>query len=181
MWAFCWVHFSAVPVSSRRGLLSLPLHWVFFAFHRSFTELGSCCAWPPPWGGVHAKVVTARLNRGHGSIDVRRVYASRLLSHHTKDLEWRTLKPPWCVTALWSWTDHVIALRSQMDHVIALRQISVTAQFYLEDSPKIHLQGVRARRSKDVKRRASQHRRERESASFGTCFYMFLSPWVCPT
>ena len=112
---------------------------------------------------------------------VRWVYAPQLLSHHTKDLEWRTLKPPRCVPALWSWTDHVIALRSQMDHVIALRQISVTAQFYLEDSPKIHLQGVRARRSKDVKRRASQRRRERESASFGTCFYMFLSPWVCPT
>ena len=37
-----------------------------------------------------------------------------------------------------------------MDHVIALRQISVTALFYLEDSRKIHLRGVRAHRSKDV-------------------------------
>ena len=37
-----------------------------------------------------------------------------------------------------------------MDHVIVLRQISVTALFYLEDSRKIHLRGVRARRSKDV-------------------------------
>ena len=33
-------------------------------------------------------------------------------------------------------------------------QLSVTALFYLEDSRKIHLKGVRARRSKDVKRRA---------------------------
>ena len=49
-----------------------------------------------------------------------------------------------------------------MDHVIALRQISVTALFYLEDSRKIHLRGVRARRPKDVKRRAPQRAGERE-------------------
>ena len=46
----------------------------------------------------------------------------------------------------------VIALRSQKDHVIALRQISVTALFYLEDSRKIHLWGVRACRPKDSRR-----------------------------
>ena len=50
-----------------------------------------------------------------------------------------------------------------MDHVIALRQISVTALFYLEDSRKIHLRGVRARRSKDM-RRATQLAGEREIA-----------------
>ena len=59
------------------------------------------------------------------------------------------IRPHRHVTALGSWTDCVIALRSQMDHVIALRQISVTASvtalFYLEDSRKIHLRGVRAR------------------------------------
>ena len=49
-----------------------------------------------------------------------------------------------------------------MDHVIALRQISVTALFYLEDSRKIHLRGVRARRSKDTRRRAPQCAGERE-------------------
>ena len=49
-----------------------------------------------------------------------------------------------------------------MDHVIALRQISVTALFYLEDSRKIHLRGVRAHRSKDMRRRAPQHAGERE-------------------
>ena len=84
------------------------------------------------------------------------------LSRHNKDLEWQTLKPPRRVTALRSWIDRVIALRSQMDRVIALRQISVTALFYLEDSRKIHLSGVRARRSKDTRRRAPQRRRERE-------------------
>ena len=51
-----------------------------------------------------------------------------------------------------------------MDRVIALRQISVTALFYLEDSRKIHLQGVRACRSKDTKRRAPQCAGERELA-----------------
>ena len=84
------------------------------------------------------------------------------LSHHNKDLKWRTLKPPRHVTALGSWTDRVIALRSRTDHVIALRQISVTAQFYLEESRKIHLWGVRARRSKDMKRRAPQRVEERQ-------------------
>ena len=89
------------------------------------------------------------------------------LSHLNKDLEWRTLKLPWRVTALRSWIDRVIALRSQMDRGIALRQISVIALFYLEDSRKIHLRGVRARRSKDTRRRAPQRwggERERELA-----------------
>ena len=84
------------------------------------------------------------------------------LSRHHKDLERRTLKPPRRVTALRSWTDHVIALRSQMDRVIALRQISVTALFYLEESRKIHLSGVRARRSKETRRRAPQRAGESE-------------------
>ena len=41
-------------------------------------------------------------------------------------------------------------------------QLSVTALFYLEDSRKIHLRGVRARRSKDTRRRAPQRVEERE-------------------
>ena len=40
-------------------------------------------------------------------------------------------------------------------------QLSVIALFYLEDSRKIHLGGVRAHRSKDMKRRAPQGERER--------------------
>ena len=42
----------------------------------AFTELGSCCAWPPPCGG-HTEVVSARLNLSNGTIDVRRVYVPR--------------------------------------------------------------------------------------------------------
>ena len=95
---------------------------------------------------------------------------SPVLSRHNRDLEWRTLKPP----------RHVTALRSRKDHVIALRQISVIALFYLEESRKIHLQGMRAHWSKDTKRRAPQCAGERERASFGSSFYMFLSPWACP-
>ena len=41
-------------------------------------------------------------------------------------------------------------------------QLSVTALFYLEDSRKIHLRGVRACRSKDMRRRAPQRVGERE-------------------
>ena len=119
----------------------------------------------------------------HVDRHVRRVYVPQFFSRHNKDLEWQTLKPPWRVIALGSWIDCVIALRSQKDHVIALRQISVTALFYLEDSRKIHLQGVRARRYKDTKRRAPQLTAEREP--FGSSFYMFFffsssSPWACP-
>ena len=52
-----------------------------------------------------------------------------------------------------------------MDHITALRQISVTALLYLEDSRKIHFQGVRTRQSKDTRRRAPSTRvRERELA-----------------
>ena len=65
-----------------------------------------------------------------------------------------------------------------MDRVIALRQmlqLSVTALFYLEDSRKIHLRGVRARRSKDTRRRAPQRAGERELA-LGPLFICFSLP-----
>ena len=42
-------------------------------------------------------------------------------------------------------------------------QLSVTALFYLEDSRKIHLSGVRARQSKETRRRAPPRAGERES------------------
>ena len=41
-------------------------------------------------------------------------------------------------------------------------QLSVTALFYLEDSKKIHLRGMRARRSKDTRRRGPKHAGERD-------------------
>ena len=105
---------------------------------------------------------------------VRRVYAPLFLSHHNKDLEWRTLKPPWSVTALGSWTDRVIPLRSWTDHVIALRQISVTALFYLEDSRKIHPRGVRACHPKTWREEspsAQERGKERALAPLFVCFF----------
>ena len=59
---------STVPVSSTIGL---PLHWIFFMFclyHRSFTELGSSCAWPLPRGGCFSRVISkSRHHRCHVS------------------------------------------------------------------------------------------------------------------
>ena len=111
---------------------------------------------------------------------LRRVYAPQFFVSSQQRCGVTDIQAPRGVTALRSWTDNIIALRSQMDRVIALRQISVTALFYLEDSRKIHLRGVRARLSKDAKRRESQRTGERARASFGSSFYMFLSPWACP-
>ena len=62
-------------------------------------------------------------------------------------------------------------------------QISVTALFYLEDSRKIHLPGLRAHRYKDAKTRVPQwagkrereKEKEREREPFGSSFYMFFS------
>ena len=63
-----------------------------------------------------------------------------------------------------------------MDRVIALRQISVTALFYLEDSRETHLRGVRARRSKDTRRSASQRAggRARARASWLWPFFLYV-------
>ena len=51
-------------------------------------------------------------------------------------------------------------------------QLRVTALFYLEDNRKIHLQGMRARRSKDSKSGAPQRAGERERAS--QLWFLFL-------
>ena len=98
------------------------------------------------------------------------------LSRHNKNLEWPTLKPPRRVTDVRSWTDRVIALKSVL-------QLSVTALFIVDNSRKVHLRGVRARGSKDAKRRVPHRSGETESVwkkkSFGSSFY-FSSPWACP-
>ena len=52
-------------------------------------------------------------------------------------------------------------------------QLSVTALFYLEDSRKINLQGVRAHRFKDT-RRAPQCAGERERESWLWFFYLYV-------
>ena len=59
-------------------------------------------------------------------------------------------------------------------------QLRVTALFYLEDSKKIYLQGMRARRSTDAKRRAPQRAGESELAlaPLFTCFSL-PGPVLC--
>ena len=119
-------------------------------------------------------------------LSVRRVYAPPFLSRHNEDLEWSILKPSRLVTALRSWTECVIALRSWTECVIALRQISITASvtalFYLEESRKIHLSGVRACRSKDTRKRAPQRVGERVSQLALALLFICLSlpgPVLC--
>ena len=63
-----------------------------------------------------------------------------------------------------------------------MSQLSVTALFYLEDSRKIHLQGMRARRSKDMRRRAPQRTGERERELALALLFICLSfpgPVLC--
>ena len=53
---------------------------------------------------------------------------------------------------------------------------SVTALFYLDNSRKIHLWGVRARRPKDMKRRAPHPAGEREKRALAPLFICFSVP-----
>ena len=123
------------------------------------------------------------------------------LSHHNKDLEWWTLKPPQHVTALRSWIDHVIALRSWVDRVIALRQICITAQCYSsilfrrwQENPSSKREGMSIYRHEEKsapacggererereRARERERERERERAGSGSSIYMFISPCACP-
>lgn len=134
---------------------------------------------------VFACIITLGKESVVGEKNCQASICSLVLSCHNKDLEWWILKPPRRITALRSWTDHVIALRSRTDHVISLRsvlQLHVTVLFYLDNSRKIHLWGMRAGRPKDTKRRAPQRAglRERDPQRFGSSFSVFFSPWACP-
>ena len=101
------------------------------------------------------------------------------LSRHNKDLEWWTLKPPQRVTALGSWTDHVIALRSRTDHVIAVRRICVTAQCYSsilfrrwQENPS----SKKRRGWRSVPLRVRTWERERDRECLAPSFICFLPP-----
>ena len=110
------------------------------------------------------------------------MYVSRFFVSSQQRFGVTDVKAPRRVTALRSWIDRVIAPRSPMDHVITLRQISVTALFYLEDSRKIHLWGVRARLSKDTRKRAPQRVGERVSPLALALLFICLSlpgPVLC--
>ena len=76
-----------------------------------------------------------------------------------------------CLATTMIWSDghwspqRVTALGSWTNHVIALRQISVTALFYLEDSRRIHPQ--RREESGGTRQRVGKEGRERERAFAG--------------
>ena len=70
--SFLLSSFFAVPVSSTMGL---PLHWVSLP---SASSSGASLGWAPAvLGLLPSEVVSARLSPSHGTINVRRVYASR--------------------------------------------------------------------------------------------------------
>ena len=58
----------------------------------------------------------------------------------------------------------------------SMLELSVTALFYLDDSRKIHLRGVRARQSKDRKRRVPHCAGERVKRALAPLFICFLFP-----
>ena len=101
-----------------------------------------------------------------------------VLSHHDKDLEWQTLKPLVCHS---SQVSNRLCY-SSLDKLVL--QLRVIALFYLDNSRKIHPQGLRACQPKDVKRREPQRagEKERDPQPFGSSFYMsptHLRPAVC--
>ena len=70
--SFLLSSFFAVLVSSTMGL---PLRWVSSP---SASSAGASLSWAPAvLGLLHGKVVSARLNPSHGTIDVTRVYVPR--------------------------------------------------------------------------------------------------------
>ena len=95
-------------------------------------------------------------------------------------------------TMIWSdghWSPRrVTALGSWTNHVIALRQISVTALFYLEDSRRIHPRrreesgGARQHLGKGVEKEKERlHKGERERVdALGSSFCVLSPPRVCP-
>ena len=110
---------------------------------------------------------------------------SSVLSHLNKNVKRQTLKPSAChssqtgrVIPLGSRTDRVIPLCSQTDHVIALRQISVTAQCYLQNKRKIHPWGMRAcypKRREEERERETEYAGKRDSQPSGSSFCVFFS------
>jgi len=110
-----------VLVFSTLGFLSLPLHWVFFAFSfqcGSFPGVGLLLCLASSLQG-RAKVVSARLHRSQGTIDVRGTYnfLGSVSSQQKFEVTDQDYSP-------------------QTDRVTALRQISVTAPFHLENKGK---------------------------------------------
>ena len=156
--SFLFSLFFAVPVSSMMGL---PLRWVSFAFRfyrGSFAESGSRCAWPLLRGGYFSQVKPeSRHHRRQASV-CSSVSASSQQRFGVTDI-----KAPSACHSSRVLDRSCYSCQVSNGRVIILRQISATALFYLEESRKIHLGGVKARQSRDTRRRAPQRAGESES------------------
>ena len=95
---------------------------------------------------------------------------SSVLSHHNKDLEWRTLKPS---------AHHSSWILDRPCYSSQTNQCYIP--FYLDNSRKIHPRGMKACWPKDAKR-TPQHmgERERERALWLLFLYVFSSPLGLP-
>ena len=96
------------------------------------------------------------------------------LSHHSKNLKWRTLKPSVCHG---SWTDQCYGSQTDLYRVL---QLCVTAQFYLENKGKYILEAWGHANPKDAKRREREHAWERDPHPFGSSCYMLFPPLGLP-
>ena len=159
-WAFCWVPFSLSWFPARWASFCFPC--AGFSLHSvsivgAFTELGSSCAWPPPWGD-RAKVVSARLHLSHGSVDVRGVcdFLGSVSSQQKFE-----------VTDIKALGQTVLQLLDR-----SLLQLLVTAQLYLENKGK-----YTSRREGMLTQKTwrEEWERERDPQPFGSSFYMFFS------
>ena len=101
---------------------------------------------------------------------VRQVYAPQFFVSSQQKVGETDIEAPSVGHSSWVLDRPVLQLLNK-----SVLQLSVTALFYLDGSWKTHLRGVRARRSKDGKRRAPHRAGEREE-SFGSSFlYVSLS------
>ena len=85
---------------------------------------------------------------------------SSVLSHHKKNLKWQTLQ-----------LSDRPCFRSQTNCVTALGQVSVTAQFYLENKGKYILKAWGHTNPKDVSEWESLHGQDQA--------LWFVSPFIC--
>ena len=144
--------------------MGLPLLWVSLP---SASSAGASLSWAPALLGLlSAEVVSARLDPGHGTIDITWVYVPRFFVLSQQRFGATDIK------AL-----GVSQLSGLGQTVIALRQISVTALFYLEDSRRIHPWSVRACQPRDSKRREWRSTRGRQRVREGERILQFIQ-WV---
>ena len=108
---------------------------------------------------------------------VRQVYAPQFFVSSQQKVGETDIEAPSVGHSSWVLDRPVLQLLNK-----SVLQLSVTALFYLDGSWKTHLRGVRARRSKDGKRRAPHRAGERERRELWFFFFICFSvpgPVLC--